>query len=530
MRMDPAQELTAAEIVNTWEPRRLGRAAARLRRGALRRPDRARDRPAPARRRPDHHVRARRRDHRRDPRAGALRRRPPRQAHVPGDPDRGQRRAEPARRGAPARVGPPARRRPPRRDLLPLARGPPRQALPRRPHARLHLPARPARVRLRPDAAGRARVPPLGRADARRDRRQPALEVGPPAGRPQAHRRGGARMTPAARSRAQPHARAHDVAPRAARGASPARSRAGRSPPRRRRHAAGPRHARPSSAASARCPSTARRPPAAQPPVDLAARARCSAGSWPCRSRCSSSTPGISRAVETTTTLERQNADLEAAIARLSAPDRIESGASSLGMLMPPAGDVTLPQRRGRRIRAQAVRRMQPPSEDAAALLANDGIVPGSLVAAAPAPVDAGRGHDAAAADAVPRDARPRSHSRARRHGGAGRHAGARHGRRPRRPRRPPASGGAVAGQGSACVDRAAHRPALRRLPRHARARPAPAPAGSASCGRTRSRPPRPPSRRPTSSSPPAAARSATRTASSWRSPSPRRRSRPRRT
>ena len=50
---------------------------------------------------------------------------------------------------------------------------------------------------------------------------------------------------------------------------------------------------------------------------------------------------GISRAVETTTTLERQNADLEAAIARLSAPDRIESGASSLGMLMPPAGDVT---------------------------------------------------------------------------------------------------------------------------------------------------------------------------------------------
>ena len=92
---------------------------------------------------------------------------------------------------------------------------------------------------------------------------------------------------------------------------------------------------------------------------------------------------GISRAVETTTTLERQNAALEAAIARLSAPDRIESGATSLGMLMPPAGDVgylTL----GPDDAARAVRRMQPPSEAAAALLANDGIVPGSLAAPAP--------------------------------------------------------------------------------------------------------------------------------------------------
>jgi hypothetical protein len=95
---------------------------------------------------------------------------------------------------------------------------------------------------------------------------------------------------------------------------------------------------------------------------------------------------GISRAVETTTTLERQNADLEAAIARLSAPDRIESGASSLGMLMPPAGDVTYLSP-GLQDPAKAVRRMQPPSEDAAALLANRGVVPGSLVAAAPAPV-----------------------------------------------------------------------------------------------------------------------------------------------
>jgi hypothetical protein len=89
---------------------------------------------------------------------------------------------------------------------------------------------------------------------------------------------------------------------------------------------------------------------------------------------------GISRAVETTTTLERQNAALEASIARLSSPDRIESGAATLGMLMPPAGDVSYLSA-GPEDASQAVKRMQPPSEEAAALLANDGIVPGSLAA-----------------------------------------------------------------------------------------------------------------------------------------------------
>ena len=88
---------------------------------------------------------------------------------------------------------------------------------------------------------------------------------------------------------------------------------------------------------------------------------------------------GISRAVETTTTLERQNADLEAAIARLSATDRVQSGALQLGMLMPAAGDVGY-LGSGSQDPARAVRRMRPPSEDAVALLANDGIVPGSLV------------------------------------------------------------------------------------------------------------------------------------------------------
>jgi len=93
---------------------------------------------------------------------------------------------------------------------------------------------------------------------------------------------------------------------------------------------------------------------------------------------------GISRAVETTTTLERQNADLEASIARLSSPDRVESGAATLGMVMPPAGDVSYLDA-GPNDAANAVRRMQPPSDEAAALLANHGVVPGLSAVPAPA-------------------------------------------------------------------------------------------------------------------------------------------------
>src|ERR671915_17030 len=95
---------------------------------------------------------------------------------------------------------------------------------------------------------------------------------------------------------------------------------------------------------------------------------------------------GISRAVETTTTLERQNAALEASIARLSSPDRIHTGAKALNMVHPPAGDVGY-LRAGPEDAGEAVRRMQPPSDEAAALLANGGIVPGSLAPEEVAPV-----------------------------------------------------------------------------------------------------------------------------------------------
>jgi hypothetical protein len=92
---------------------------------------------------------------------------------------------------------------------------------------------------------------------------------------------------------------------------------------------------------------------------------------------------GISRAVETTTTLERQNAELENAIAQLSSPERIDTGSETLGMDMPAAGAVSY-LTAGPQDAARAVRRMQPPSEAAMALLANGGVEPGSLAA----PVD----------------------------------------------------------------------------------------------------------------------------------------------
>jgi hypothetical protein len=94
---------------------------------------------------------------------------------------------------------------------------------------------------------------------------------------------------------------------------------------------------------------------------------------------------GISRAVETTSTLERQNAGLEATIARLSAPERIHTGATALNMVHPPAGDVGW-LTAGPQDAARAVERMEPPSEAAKALLANFGIVPGTLAAPPVAP------------------------------------------------------------------------------------------------------------------------------------------------
>ncbi len=93
---------------------------------------------------------------------------------------------------------------------------------------------------------------------------------------------------------------------------------------------------------------------------------------------------GISRAVETSATLERQNSDMEASIARLASGERIRAAADRDGMIAPSAGAVHYLRVRGGLDARRAARRMRAPSDDAKALMANHGIVPGSLIAAAP--------------------------------------------------------------------------------------------------------------------------------------------------
>jgi hypothetical protein len=88
---------------------------------------------------------------------------------------------------------------------------------------------------------------------------------------------------------------------------------------------------------------------------------------------------GISRAVTTAGTLERQNADFEADIARLSSGDRVRETALTEGMVTPLPGGVEYLTARGDRDAIRAARRMQPPSEEAAAIMQNGGREPGVL-------------------------------------------------------------------------------------------------------------------------------------------------------
>jgi hypothetical protein len=88
---------------------------------------------------------------------------------------------------------------------------------------------------------------------------------------------------------------------------------------------------------------------------------------------------GISRAVTTSATLERQNADLEAGIARLSSGDRVRAAALEEGMVTPPPGGVEYLTARGDRDAKRAVNRMTPPSEEAIAIEQNGGREPGVL-------------------------------------------------------------------------------------------------------------------------------------------------------
>jgi cell division protein FtsL len=90
---------------------------------------------------------------------------------------------------------------------------------------------------------------------------------------------------------------------------------------------------------------------------------------------------GIGRAVETSSTLERQNAALELSVARLSAGQRIEETAKAKGMVSPLAGSVEYVHVRPGTDTRWALQRMTAPTESARALMANGGVVPGSLAA-----------------------------------------------------------------------------------------------------------------------------------------------------
>ena len=88
---------------------------------------------------------------------------------------------------------------------------------------------------------------------------------------------------------------------------------------------------------------------------------------------------GISRAVTTSATLERQNADLEGEIARLGSGDRVRAAALADGMISPLPGGVEYLTARGEKDEARAARRMTPPSDDAIAIMRNGGREPGVL-------------------------------------------------------------------------------------------------------------------------------------------------------
>ena len=91
---------------------------------------------------------------------------------------------------------------------------------------------------------------------------------------------------------------------------------------------------------------------------------------------------GIGRAVTTVGTLERQNALLEADIARLSSGERIRAAAAEEGLVMPSAGAVSFLTSRPDRDARSAAKRMQPPSDEAVTVMDNGGREPGVLATA----------------------------------------------------------------------------------------------------------------------------------------------------
>jgi hypothetical protein len=91
---------------------------------------------------------------------------------------------------------------------------------------------------------------------------------------------------------------------------------------------------------------------------------------------------GISNAVTTSSTLERQNADIEAEIAQLSSIERVRDAAVADDMVTPAPGAISYLHVRPGRDDTLAAHRMEPPSESASAIMANGGREPGVLATA----------------------------------------------------------------------------------------------------------------------------------------------------
>ena len=296
MRMDPEPAADRGRARQHLGPAPARPRAARVRRGALRRPDRRRDRPPPGAR-PltttfelvDAITAA-------IPAPARFARRPPGQAHVPGDPHRRQRRARrsstprcrsPGTCCAPAAAWPRSPSTRSRTGASSASSRAARAAASARPTCRsaaavarprpswssaaqsCPLPARSPTTRVR---SRRACAPPASSGRSRRCRPRPPAPATPPV-----HAAGAASGAP----------------PRPA-GLRPAAARVPRGAARRASAAARPA----SSSASVRCPTIASSTACCAGACGSGSWACCWAGSSPCRSRMLKLNTGISRAVD----------------------------------------------------------------------------------------------------------------------------------------------------------------------------------------------------------------------------------------
>ena len=358
----PARRSTPATVVNEWDERRLAQALPRATaRSATRARSRARSCAAASARRIETTQRAGgRRSRRAVPAPPAqLRRRPSGQARLPGDPDRGQRRARRAR---------PRAARWPGSCCAPAAGWPRSRSTRSRtgassaswPTARAAASARPTfpicACGREPEAellTRRAVVPTPGEVAA-----QPARAVGPPARGPQASRRGGPLLM------ARPHAAARRPRPAQPR----PRRRARRSPGRRARPRRGPPAGAAAAGGVARRPALRRRAAvvrraAARRPPPLSAGACGSAWSRPAgRDRLLQRRPAPAEPRDRASTAEARRPQARRtralrAQARSSGPASASRGAPrSWAWCCPPPGEVRYLDASPTRRRASAAR------------------------------------------------------------------------------------------------------------------------------------------------------------------------------